>query len=64
MMMIMLLLIMMTEIMIMMIMQVHEVRLTPEQLSGSGPLLLKIASSLSYGPSTPDKVILRTPKLA
>ena len=39
-----------------MMMQVHEVKLTPEQLAGSGPLLLKIASSLSYGPSAPDKV--------
>ena len=37
--------------------QVHEVRLTPEQVDGAtGPLLLKLASSLSYGPPTQDKV--------
>ncbi len=36
--------------------QVHEVRLTPEQVQGEGPLLLSLASSLSYGPPAQDQV--------
>ena len=36
--------------------QVHEVRLTPEQVEGAGPLLLSLASSLSYGPPAKDQV--------
>ena len=36
--------------------RVHEIQLAPEQLESDSPLLLSVGSSLSYGPTQPQRV--------